>query len=116
MKDGLQVNGRWEEGGLMIELFKTTRASMKFDRMIPSGSSWLIGIKVHRVCDEAHAAMEPGKSITATKPHQMTGHTGEHLLKPTANYMKLNLLGRLPPCDACAKAKIRQRNAKKEEN
>ena len=35
MKDGWQMNGRWKEGGLMIELFKTTRASMKFDRMIP---------------------------------------------------------------------------------
>ena len=46
MKDGWQMNGRWKEGGLMIELFKTTRASMKFDRMIPSGSSWLMGIKV----------------------------------------------------------------------
>ena len=70
MKDGWQMNGRWKEGGLMIELFKTTRASMKFDRMIP------LGIKVHRVYDEAHAAMEAGKSITAMKLHQMTGHTG----------------------------------------
>ena len=113
MKDGWQMNVRWKQGGLMIELFKTTRASMKFDRMIPSGSSWLMGIKVHRVYDEAHAAMERGKSITATKLHQMTGHTGEHLLKPTANYMKLKLLGRLPPCEACAKAKIRQRNVQK---
>ena len=72
-----------------------------------------MGIKVHRVYDEAHAAMEPGKSISATKLHQSTGHTGEHLLKPTAYYMKLKLLGRLPPCDACAKAKIRQRNVQK---
>ena len=110
MKDGWQMNGRWKDGGLMIELFKTTRASMKFDRMIPSGSSWLMGIEVHRIYDEAHAAMEPGKSISAIKLHQITGHTGKHLLKPTANYMKLKLLGRLPPCEACAKAKIRQRN------
>ena len=80
MKDGWQMNGRWKEGGLMIELFKTTRASMKFDRMIPSGSSWLMGIKVHRVYDEAHAAMEAGKSISAMKLHQITGHKGEHLL------------------------------------
>ena len=35
MKEGWQMNGRWKEGGLVIELFKTTRASMKFDRMIP---------------------------------------------------------------------------------
>ena len=87
--------------------------SMKFDRMIPSGSSWLMGIKVHRVYNEAHAAMEAGKSISATKLHLMTGHTGEHLLKPTANYMKLKLIGRLPPCEACAKAKIRQRTVQK---
>ena len=110
MKDGWQMNGRWKEGGLMIELFKTGRASMKFDRMIPSGSSWLMGIRVHRVYDEAHAAMEAGKSISAIKLHNMTGHTGEHLLKPTANYMKHKLIGRLPPCETCAKAKIRQRN------
>ena len=61
IKDGWQMNRRWKEGGLMIELFKTGRASMKFDRMIPSGSSWLVGINVHRVYDEAHAAMEAGK-------------------------------------------------------
>ena len=113
MKDGWQMNGRWKEGGLMIELFKTGRASMKFDRMIPSGSSWLMGIKVHRVYDEAHAAMEAGKTISAVKLHEITGHTGEHLLKPTANYMKLKLIGRLPPCEVCAKAKIRQRNVQK---
>ena len=76
MKDGWQMNGRWKEGGLMIELFKTTRASMKFDRMIPSGSSWLMGIKVQRVFDQAHAAMEPGKTIFISKFHEMTGHTG----------------------------------------
>ena len=116
MKDGWQMNGRWKEGALMIELFKTTRASMKFDRMIPSGSSWLMGIKVHRVYDEAHAAMEPGKSINATKLHQMTGHTGEHLLKPTANYMKLKLVGRLRPCEACAKSKDQTKKCTKEEN
>ena len=34
-------------------------------------------------------------------------------MKPTANYMKLKLIGRLPPCEVCAKAKIRQRNIPK---
>ena len=113
MKDRWQMNGRWKEGDLMIELFKTSRASMKFDRMILSGSSWLIGIKVRRVYDEAHAAMEAGKSITARTLHQMAGLTGVHLLKPTANYMKLKLVRRLASCEACAKAKIRQRNVQK---
>ena len=49
------MNGRWMEGGLIIELFKTTRASMKFDRMIPSGSSWLMWVKVQRIMDQAHS-------------------------------------------------------------
>ena len=114
MKDGWQMNGRWKEGGVMIELFKTTRTSMKFDRMIPSGSSWLMGIRVQRVFHQAHAAMEPGKTIFISKFHEIRGHTaGEHLLKPTANYMKLKLIGRLPPCEVCAKAKIRKRNIPK---
>ena len=113
MKDGWQMNRRWKEGGLMIELFKTTRASMKFDRMIPSGSSWLMGIRVQRIFNQAHAAIEPGKTIFISKFLQITGHTGEYLLKPTANYMKLKLIGRLSPCEVCAKAKIRQRNIPK---
>ena len=79
MKEGWQMNGRWKEGCLIIELFKTTRASMKFDRMIPSGSSWLMGVKIQRVMDHAHSAIEPGKRISMSKFHQITGHTGEHL-------------------------------------
>ena len=111
MKDGWQMNGRWKEGGLVIELFKTTGASMKFDRMIPSGSSWLIGIKVQRVLNHAHSAMEPGKTISMSKLHQITGHTGEHLLRPTANYMRIKLIGKLAPCEV--QAKIRQANIPK---
>ena len=85
MKEGWQMNGRWKEGGLIIELFNTARASMKFDRMIPSASSWLMGVEVQRMMDQAHSEIEPGKKISMWKFHQITGHTGEHLLKPTAN-------------------------------
>ena len=97
----------------MIELFKTTRTSMKFDRRIPSGSSWLMGIKVQRVLDHAHFAMEPGKTISMSKLHQITGHTGKHLLRPTAKYMRLKLTQKFAPCEVCAQAKIRQRNVPK---
>ena len=90
----------------MIELFKTTRASMKFDRMIPSGSSWLMGIRTQRLVGQAHAVIEPGKSIPIWKFHQMTGHTGEHLLKTTAENMGIRLTGKLGPCEVCAQAKI----------
>ena len=115
MKEGWQVNGRWKEGGLIIELFKTTRASMKFDRMIPSGSSWLMGVKVQRVMGQAHYVIEPGKNIFMLKFHQITGHTGEHLLRPTAKYMKIELTGKLAPCEIGAQAKIRQVNVPKNE-
>ena len=113
MKEGWQMNGRRIEGGLVIELFKTTRASMKFDSMIPSGSSWLMGIKFQRVLVHAHSAMEPGKTISMSKLHQITGHTGERLLRPTANYMRIKLTRNLPPCEVCSQAKIRQANIPK---
>ena len=98
MKEGWQMNGRWKEGGLMIELSKTSKTSMKFDRMIPSGSSWLMGIKTQRLVGQVHAVIEPGKSMPICKFHQITGHTGEHLLRPTAEYMGVKLTGQLEPC------------------
>ena len=113
MKDGWEMNGRWKEGGLMIELFKTTRASRKFDRMIPSGSSWLMGIKTQRLVGQAHAVIEPGKSIPIWKFHQLTGHTGEHLQKTTAENISIKLTGKLELCELCAQAKIRQANVPK---
>ena len=107
------MNGRWKEGGSIIELFKTARASMKFDRMIPSGSSWLMGVKVQRVIDQAHSVIELGKKISMRKFHQINGHTGEHLPKSTAIYMKIEITGKLAPCEICAQAKIRQANVPK---
>ena len=108
MIEGWQMNGGWKEGGFIIELFKTTRASMKFDRMIPSGSSWLMGVKVQRVMDHAHSEIEPGKRISISEFHQITGHTGEHLLRLTAKYLRIELTGKSAPCEICAQAKIKQ--------
>ena len=113
MKEGWHMNGRRKEGGLMIEIFKTTRASMKFDRMIPSGSSWLIRIKTQRLVGQPHVVIEPGKSIPIWKFHQMTGHTGEHLLKTTAESMGIKLTGKLERCEVCTQAKIRQASVPK---
>ena len=107
------MNRRWKEGALIIELIKTTRSSMKFDRMIPSGSPWLMGIKGQRVVDQAHAVIEPGKKISIWKFHQITGRTGEHLLRPTAKYMKIEITGKLSPCEICSHAKIRQADVPK---
>ena len=113
MKEGWQMNSRWKEGGLMIELSQPSKTSMKFDRMIPSGSSWLMGIKTQRLVGQAHAVIEPGKSMPIWKFHQITGHTGEHLLRPTAEYMGVKLTGQLEPCEMCAQANITQANVPK---
>ena len=63
--------------------------------------------------DHAHSAMESGKTISMSKLHQITRHTGEHLLRPAANYMRIKLTGKLAPCEVCAQAKIRQMNIPK---
>ena len=113
IKEGWQMHGRWKEGGLMIELSQTSKTSIKFDRMIPSGSSWLMALKTQRLVGQAHAVIEPGKSIPIWKFHHITGHTGEHLLRPTAEYMGIKLMGKLEPCEMCAQAKITQANVPK---
>ena len=97
----------------MIELYKTTKTSIKFDRMIPSGSSWPMGIKTQRLVGQAHAVIEAGKSIPIWKFLQITGHTGEHLLRPTDDYMVIKLTGKLEPWETCAQAKITQANVPK---
>ena len=48
-----------------------------------------------------------------SKLHQITGYTGEHLIRSTAIYMKMKLTGKLAPCQVCAQAKIRQVNTPK---
>ena len=35
-----------------------------------------MGIKTQRLVGQAHAVIEPGKSIPIWKFHQITGHTG----------------------------------------
>ena len=40
----------------------------------------------------------------------MTGHTGAHHLKTTAENMGIKLTGKLGPCEVCAEVKIRQAN------
>ena len=71
------------------------------------------GVKVQRVMDQVYSVIEPGKRISMLKFHLITRHTGEHLLRPTAKYMKIELTGELAQCEICAQAKIRQANVPK---
>ena len=43
----------------------------------------------------------------------MAEHTGEYLMKTTADYMGRKLTGKLAPCETCAQPKIRQANVTK---
>ena len=72
-----------------------------------------MGIKVQWIVGQEHAVIEPGKKISMWKFYQITGHTGEHLLRPTAKYMKIEMTGQLAPCEICAQLKIRQANIPK---
>ena len=58
------MNGRWKRNGIEIELFKKGHDNFRFDRMIPSGSSWLMGVKMKRIVGRAHSMIEKGKKIT----------------------------------------------------
>ena len=78
MKNGLQMNGRWKKNGIEIELFKRGHENFRFDRMIPSGSSWLMGVKVKRIDGRAHSMIEQGKKIPIEKLSYIMGHTGKH--------------------------------------
>ena len=49
--------------GLILNSTEKVMTASKFDRMIPSGSSWLIGVKVKRIIGQAHTMIEPGKKI-----------------------------------------------------
>ena len=83
MKNGWQMNGRWKKNGIEIELFKRGQDNFRFDRMLPSGSFWLMVVKVKIVVGRDHSMIELGRNIPIQKLHYMMGHTGRHLISPT---------------------------------
>ena len=46
MKEGWQMNGRWKKHEIEIEFFTKDMKVSFSDGMIPSGSSWQLGVKV----------------------------------------------------------------------
>ena len=105
MKNGWQMNGRWNKNGIEIELFKRGHDNFSFDRVIPSESSWFMGVKVRRVVGRAHSMIEKRKKIPAQKLHYMMGHTVKHLINPTTKYLGIQTTGKLNPCEHCAREK-----------
>ena len=79
MKSGWQINWRWKRNGIEIDLFKKGHDSFRFDRVIPSGSSWLMGVKVKTIVGRAHSLIEKGKKIPIQKT---TLHDGTHRKTP----------------------------------
>ena len=109
MKSGWQMNGRWKKNGIGIELFKKGHDNFRFDRMIPSGSSCLMGVKVKRIVGGA----QKGKKIPIQKLHYMMGNTGKHLINPTTKYLDIQVTGKLNPYEHWTRVKIRQANIPK---
>ena len=101
MKEGWQMNGRWKKHGIVIKLFKKEHESFSFDRMIPSGSSWLLGVKVKQVLGQPHAVIEPGKRFSMSKLHQIKGHTGRHLIGAVSHCLGVKVTGKFNPCEHC---------------
>ena len=109
MKNGWQMNRRWKKNGIEIKLFKKGHDTFRFDRMIPSGSSCLMGVKVERVIRRAHSVIQQGRKIPIPKLHYMMEHRGRHLINPTAKY-GIQITGKLNQCEYCARGRIRQAN------
>ena len=82
MKNGWQMNGRWKNNGIEIELFIRGLDNFRFDRMIPSRSSSLMGVKVNRVFGRDPSMIEQGRKNPIQKLHYVVGHTGKTPHKP----------------------------------
>ena len=96
------------KNGIEIELFKRGYNNFRFNRMIPSGSSWLMDVKVKRVVGRDHSMIERGKQIPTLKLHYMMGHKRKHLINPTTKYLGIQTTRKLNSCEHCTRGKIRQ--------
>ena len=81
------MNASWKKHGIQIELFKKGHASFYCDRMILSGSSWILGVKVKQVLGQDHAVIEPRKRFSMNKLHEISGYT------ETPNWTNNSLFG-----------------------
>ena len=70
--------------------------------MIPSGSPWLLGVKVKEVLGQLCTDIEPGRRFSMNKLHQITAHTERHVIGPTSHYLGIIVTGKLNPCEHCA--------------
>ena len=68
-ENGWEMNGKWKNNGIEIELFKKGHDNFRFDRMIPSGTSWLMGVKVKIVIGRAPSMIEQGRKVLIQKLH-----------------------------------------------
>ena len=86
-----------------------------FDRTIGSSHSVLYGVEMLRSSelDRANAVMASGSKVPYTLLHDRLGHPGSDRVRSFAKSMGLSLTGPVPVCEACAKAKARQKNIPK---
>ena len=94
MKEGWQMHGRWKEGGLMIELSQTSKNSIKFDRMIPSGSSWLMGLKTQRLVGQCAQAKITQANVPKKKEKQVPSRPGYRLFIDISSFKHESMGGK----------------------
>jgi predicted transcriptional regulator with HTH domain len=88
---------------------------LTFDRVIESGSGYLLAVKIKRTeTEEAAVALSEGATVTYQDFHDMLGHLGVDLVKSTAKAMSIKLIGKVEQCKDCAISKAKQRNVHKE--
>jgi hypothetical protein len=114
MMKGWTLTGKNQEGKLSLELSKKGFATVKFDQMIKSGSSYLLGAKLKRRIQDVNMAQQKGTKMTRRILHGRLGHCGAHLVDSTAQSLDIELTGTLSKCENCTLEKIRQKNVSKE--
>jgi hypothetical protein len=87
---------------------------LKFDQMIKSGSSYLLGAKLKRRIQDINMAQQKGTKMTRRLLPGRLGHCGAHLVDSTAQSLDIELTGKLNKCENCTLEKIRQKNISKE--
>jgi hypothetical protein len=89
---------------------------IKFDKIFETKEGYVCGIEMcpTQTSKNAYVTLERGKTIDVNKMHQLLGHTGEDIVKKTANYFGWKVTGNMEKCEDCSLSKARQKNTDKE--
>jgi len=115
LSSGWKCQGQYtDKAGLHVAFTKKGQHPLIFDRLIRSGQSFLLGVKMKRLFNQVNAMTSKGSKMTRQKMHQLLGHCGHDVSNMTAKAMGVELSGTFRPCLNCAEEKIRKNVIPKE--